>query len=71
MDTVNLKTSKNIAKTLADLKTDVKINISYSYQQKNTDTIAVNIDNEPAYDKAGKLIFRPRTWRIVAKPERY
>ncbi|NLL28741.1 MAG: DUF4301 family protein [Bacteroidales bacterium] len=50
---------KIIAKTLADLKTDVKINISYSYQQKNTDTIAVNIDNEPAYDKAGKLIFRP------------
>jgi hypothetical protein len=38
---------------------NLKLNISYSYQQKNTDTIAVDIKNCPIRDKKGNLVFRP------------
>ncbi|MBT8245610.1 MAG: DUF4301 family protein [Winogradskyella sp.] len=33
--------------------------ISYSYQHKSTDTIALNIDNEPFRNEDGSLYFRP------------
>lgn len=33
--------------------------ISYSFQKKETDTIAVDLDNVPFRDEAGSLIFRP------------
>lgn len=36
-----------------------KINISFSYQQKSTDTLAVTINNVPFRDNEGKLLFRP------------
>ncbi|AYN06263.1 DUF4301 family protein [Flavobacterium sp. 140616W15] len=36
-----------------------KINISYSYQNKSTDSITVNLDNKPVRTEEGKLIFRP------------
>lgn len=39
--------------------TDFKINVSYSYQKKHTDTIAVNMNNEILFDDSGKLILRP------------
>jgi hypothetical protein len=35
------------------------IKISFSYQQKYTDTIAVTSDNEPMRNEEGNLIFRP------------
>jgi hypothetical protein len=35
------------------------INISYSFQEKNSDTIAVDLRNKPFRDKDGKLFFRP------------
>ena len=35
------------------------INTSYSFQNKGTDTIAVDLDNNPFRDKNGKLFFRP------------
>jgi len=38
---------------------NTKINISFSYQQKSTDTLAVTIDNVPFRDNDGKLLFRP------------
>ncbi|MDV6169009.1 DUF4301 family protein [Flavobacterium sp. DG1-102-2] len=41
----------------ADAQT--KINFSFSYQHKNTDTLAVNIDNTPFRDIDGRLLFRP------------
>lgn len=37
----------------------VKYNISFSFQKQSTDTIALNMDNTLAYDKDGKIIFRP------------
>jgi len=38
---------------------NTKINISFSYQQKSTDTLAVTINNVPFRDNEGKLLFRP------------
>jgi len=37
----------------------IKYDISYSVQKPSTDTIAVDINNEPFRDKNGKLVFRP------------
>jgi hypothetical protein len=37
----------------------VKLNISYSFQKKSTDTIAVTPDNEIVTDENGNLVFRP------------
>lgn len=42
---------------LAD--TDFKINVSYSFQKKHTDTIAVNEKNEILFDTNGNIILRP------------
>ncbi len=36
-----------------------KINISYSYQNKSTDSITVDLENKPVRTEDGKLIFRP------------
>lgn len=36
-----------------------EVNITYSYQEKSTDTIAVDFDNKPFRDENGKLFFRP------------
>ncbi|MFV1977001.1 MAG: DUF4301 family protein, partial [Candidatus Scalindua sp.] len=35
------------------------IQVSYSYQKRSTDTIAVTIDNKPFKDAEGNLVFRP------------
>jgi hypothetical protein len=40
-------------------KTKTKFNISYSFQKKETKTIAVTEKNQPARSAAGELIFRP------------
>ncbi|GHC46118.1 DUF4301 family protein [Ulvibacter litoralis] len=40
-------------------KTKTEFHISYSFQKKETDTIAVNLKNEPLRDRDGNLIFRP------------
>jgi hypothetical protein len=37
----------------------VKYNIGFSEQKPSTDTIAVDLNNEPFRDKNGKLLFRP------------
>jgi hypothetical protein len=37
----------------------VKLDISYSFQKKSTDTIAVTLDNEIVTDEKGNLVFRP------------
>jgi hypothetical protein len=51
----------SIREVIAEVETasGTKINFSFSYQQKNTDTIAVNIDNTPFRDADGHLLFRP------------
>ncbi|CAM3903451.1 DUF4301 domain-containing protein [Flavobacterium sinopsychrotolerans] len=40
-------------------KSGVTINISYSYQNKSTDTLAVTMKNKPFRDENGQLVFRP------------
>ncbi len=40
-------------------KFSVKYNISFSRQKSSTDTIAVDMDNQPFRDKNGELVFRP------------
>ncbi len=39
--------------------TNTKIEINFSYQNKNTDTIAVDVNNNPFRDENGNLVFRP------------
>lgn len=39
--------------------TKTGFNISYSFQKKETDTIAATLDNEPFLDENGALLFRP------------
>ena len=40
-------------------KSGVAINISYSYQNKSTDTLAVTMKNKPFRDENEQLVFRP------------
>jgi hypothetical protein len=40
-------------------KTKTNYNISYSFQKKETDTIAVTLDNKVFRDDKGQLVFRP------------
>lgn len=43
----------------SQIQTDVQLRITYSFQQKSTDTIAVDLNNNPVRDTDGKLVFRP------------
>ena len=40
-------------------KTKVEVQISYSFQDSTTDTIAVDLKNKPFKNKEGNLVFRP------------
>lgn len=40
-------------------KTKKNFHISYSFQKKETDTLAVTMDNQPFRDEQGRLVFRP------------
>ncbi|WP_309642680.1 DUF4301 family protein [Flavobacterium sp.] len=40
-------------------RTQTKINITFSFQNPSTDTIAVGLDNVPFKNEMGKLVFRP------------
>ena len=42
-----------------EIKSDATIEVSYSYQKKETDTIAVDLKNEPFRNEKGMLVFRP------------
>jgi len=48
-----------INKVKQTLKSEIKLDIKYSYQKKSTDTIAVNEKNEILFDAKNKIIFRP------------
>jgi len=53
---------KNEFKTLIDKYEKLqkaKIEINYSFQKKSTDTIAVDMNNNPVIDENGLLVFRP------------
>ena len=49
----------NEKKKEIEKETEVEINISFSYQNKQTDSLAVDILNQPFRDETGKLFFRP------------
>lgn len=49
----------NEVKNTIEKETGVTLNFSFSYQHKQTDTIAVNMDNTPFRDEEGRLFFRP------------
>ena len=42
-----------------EAKSNVSINVKYSYQDKSTDVIAVNLEGNPFRDENGNIIFRP------------
>lgn len=49
----------NKVKNKVENKSNTKVNVSYSYQDKSTDTIAVLPNNEPFRNENGQLVFRP------------
>lgn len=49
----------NTVKSKVENESGNTINISYSYQNKGTDSIAVDLNNNPFRDENGKLVFRP------------
>ncbi|KOS06627.1 ATPase [Flavobacterium akiainvivens] len=48
----------NEARTKVEAESGVKINFNFTYQHKETDTLAVDLENRP-YRENGKLLFRP------------
>lgn len=42
-----------------EIKANTQIKVSYSYQKKETDTIAVTAQNKPYRNEKGMLVFRP------------
>ena len=49
----------NKNKSFIETQFESKINIDFSNQNKNTDTIAVDLENNPMRNENGNLIFRP------------
>jgi hypothetical protein len=40
-------------------QSDTRFDLAFSFQKPSTDTIAVNMENQPFRDKDGRLVFRP------------
>lgn len=53
------ETILEIIKPKIEAESNTKIEINFSYQNKNTDTIAVDTNNNPFRDENGNLVFRP------------
>lgn len=49
----------NSIKAKVEEESKTAINVSYSYQDKSTDTLAVDLENKPFRDDEGQLVFRP------------
>ncbi|WP_418264698.1 DUF4301 family protein [Flavobacterium faecale] len=49
----------NTVKHLVEKETQTSVNVSYSFQNKSTDTIAVDMDDNPFRNAKGELVFRP------------
>lgn len=50
---------ENRVKVKIEKESGITIKTSYSFQNKSTDTIAVDLNNNPFRDEMGKLVFRP------------
>lgn len=63
--TVSPEHKENFEKHVAEVKSlyeqrfDCKINVSYSIQNPGTDTVAVEMNNEPFRNEDGTILFRP------------
>ncbi len=63
--TVSEEHQKEFEEILSEVKSKIeadnntKINISFSYQNEKTDTLAVDFQNNPFRDEDNKLVFRP------------
>lgn len=63
--TVSKEHQKKFEQILSTIKNKIEsnnntnINISFSYQNKKTDTLAVDLKNKPFRDDENKLVFRP------------
>lgn len=55
----NFKRKFKAIKPRLDREIGVEFDIDYSFQDKSTDTIAVDSENQPFRDKEGRLFFRP------------
>lgn len=53
------KFESHVSKAVTKLENENKISISYSTQKNSTDTVAVDLANQPFRDDQGKLLFRP------------
>jgi nicotinamide riboside kinase len=49
----------NAVKSKVETQSGTSIEINYSYQNKSTDTLAVDAENNPFRDEKGALVFRP------------
>ncbi|MCG9791593.1 DUF4301 family protein [Flavobacterium algicola] len=49
----------NTVKPLVENETETSVAVSYSFQNKSTDTIAVDMDDNPFRNDAGEIVFRP------------
>lgn len=49
----------HVANLVSELQSETPINVEFSIQQEHTDTIAVDLDNEPFRTVTGELYFRP------------
>jgi nicotinamide riboside kinase len=49
----------NAIKSNVENQSGTVININYSYQNKSTDTLAVDLENNPFRNEEGNLVFRP------------
>ena len=49
----------NDARSRVEEETGIKIHFNFTYQHKETDTLAVGLDNKPFREEKTKLLFRP------------
>ena len=55
----DFETIINQIKEKVETKSNININVKYSYQDKSTDVIAVDLEGNPFRDENGSIIFRP------------
>ena len=48
-----------VVRSEVEKETLTVVDVSYSFQNKSTDTLAVTLSNEPFYNENGELVFRP------------
>ncbi|QZK91454.1 DUF4301 family protein [Flavobacterium sp. CHNK8] len=53
------ETTAASSKVRVEKLSNMAVDVSYSYQNQSTDTIAVTLDNKPFRDASGQLVFRP------------